>query len=288
MNHKTVIVLLSTILASIIILGVVVISLFNQNMSELKNTILNNEANLSSQMNNVNAQVKSMTYDIQTMLDKQDSLIAGYTISYSKPNAQTLKCDVSVTVTPKTYSEDTTADLYIGKNKVPMTRSGNAYSALLSVSLADTSEASITFHQGGTSQSEILPELIDIGGRLRGSLLAELWVDYAGPDSFDGGLYYSFRSDLDDEAISAKIIAEANGQEIWSSIIENPNSEQELPFKGEFKFEYYEEDLLIYAEVMGSSGLTYRKILWGSKETDVDGVYDANGNLIEFNEYTGY
>jgi len=288
MNQKNVIVLLSIILASIIIVGIILVSVFNQNISELKNIILNNESALFGQIGNVGAQVSSMTDNIQTMLDKQESPIAGYQISYSNPNAQTLMCDVSVTVTPKEYSEDTTAALYIGENKVPMTRSGNAYVVSKTIPLTEVSEASVTFEQNGTNKTEILPEIIDGGGLLRSSLYTELYEDSVFLNeavSMSGTLKVSFHPMPGEGVSSARLVALEKGKEIWSEdIADTVQTEQEILFNHKFSTAN-EEDILIYAEVVGTSGFTYRSTLFSFADTNADGVYDANGDLIEFGDY---
>jgi hypothetical protein len=291
MNQKNVIVLLSIILASIIIVGIILVSVFNQNISELKNIILNNESALFGQIGNVGAQVSSMTDNIQTMLDKQESLIAGYQIAYSNPNAQTLKCDLSVTVTPKTYSEDTTADLNIGGNIVPMTRSGNAYVAKKSISLTEVNEASVTFQQGDINETEILPEIIDGSGTLRSSLYTEHYgdcVSWNDTFSMDGTLKVFFHPMSGEGVTTARLVALEKGKEIWSEdIADSVQTEQEIPFNHSFNTAN-EDDILIYTEVIGTSGIIYRRNIFATKETDTDGVYDANGNLIEFDEYSEY
>ncbi len=296
MNSKTVIALLSAILAAIIIFGIILVSVFNQNFAELKNNTLNSNSTFLSQIGNVGAQMDSMTSNIQTMLDEQESLIAGYSIAYNDPNAQTLKCDVSVTVTPKEYSADTTAVLYIGDKKVPMTQSGNAYATSLSVSLFEVSEASVTFQQGGISNTEVLSEIISAGSVLQNNLTAEPMIDcYLDNNTLliNGVIEMSLNTDSRDTVKSARFYAIKEGKEVWAEDMANPKElENEIPytisipFNKRFPNVEYEDAISIYAEVVGNSGFTYRKTIYGSKETDADGVYDANGKLIEFGDYT--
>lgn len=290
MANKTIIVLLSSILFSVIAVGVVLICICSANFSEIKDQLSRQEAMQYTNNSSLESSLSSTKADIQSMLDKQASLISDYKISYGKPDAASLKGDITLSVTPKEYSDGATAVFYLNDQSTVMTRKANTFIGTITVLMSKRYTASVTFSQNGTNKTETFPEDITYKDRFLGFLYVEMNQRSNESTTFSGSLNYYFHSDFS-KASSAKMVALENGKEIWDKYIADPDSEATQAIDFSFDHNDTGNTYVIYVEVVDADGFFYRSWPLGDPAVssadstpgdNIVKIYDKNMNEILF------
>jgi len=184
---------------------------------------------------------------------------------------ETLEGDFVVRVLPKEYRDGATATLTIQGTNVPMEWKDSYLECSVTLPLDTKPEPfRITLKSGDFNQVELMKaaefggsyfaggtEVLNSGGSYINSLSS-----YAYNDDLDLEVYlnYIFNESLlplGDKASTVRIYAETEGKEIFSKPMKgNSFAEEQI-----FQVEREDSSVIIYAEVKGKSGLTYRYFL---------------------------
>ncbi len=293
MKNRNLMITLGVILAAIVILGVMILVIFNQATLGIKDDIVRFNSILSYKVGDLNKQADSMVLSFRSMLDEQRSLFADYTIAYGKPDLQSRRCDVTVTIVPKTYTSDTTAKILIDDKEASMTQTGNAYAATITLPIIDEEhKVSVTFETNGVKHIDALPEAVNTGAWLINRILANTSFQIV-PEKdayyLNGVSDVSFHSGFPETIESASFIAIENGNEIWrqpvtvhSSLFVDAQQIQTYAFEfdpSKTVLPSYEK-VSVLLEVKCASGLVYRQTVMGMDTVYIHGVYDSDGNEI--------
>lgn len=141
---------------------------------------------LQSQLQRLDTELGSLTFNIEQQLSAQASLLASHEFNFGEMNPETFEVPVHVTVLPKHFEEGTIAKLIINGKAVPMVpESDYSLKGTLQVSVFDELHTSLVFEQGGRREIE---ELM-VYGPLRYDYLPNFGAH------FNGGFSHSEGSD---------------------------------------------------------------------------------------------
>lgn len=123
---------------------------------QLKQEVQNLRHNLSYEISNMESNMVSNTAHIQTMLEKEASILAKSEWSYGKVNQEDYTIEVKCSVTPKEYDpENTQAVITYEGREVPMELVNGEYIANIPVSLfSDTVIGQVMFLEDGKIRAE--------------------------------------------------------------------------------------------------------------------------------------
>lgn len=121
--HKIIIGLLAATLCLVLILGFSTYNRLETQISNLEARILS----LYSQLSNISYNMSSIKSDIQSAIEEEASIISSYSAVQSGLDENYCR-DITFTVSPKQYTEETTAKLYIGGREYAMAKNGAVFS----------------------------------------------------------------------------------------------------------------------------------------------------------------
>ena len=151
----------------------------------------------------MNASIDHIRSEIQSSLEQQTSIVAGWDFSYGTydPKAQTVTAFARAT--PKTWVEGQTAQFLFVLDGQPMTVDGQwkdgLFSAQATLPMADVLSMSVRFSAGGTTQTQQLLE--GEAPRERFTLRAELHAPWLGASWSSGQPTVTYRQE--EEAVDA-------------------------------------------------------------------------------------
>lgn len=238
-------------------------------LNTLENYIDNNIQQSHIIENNLRNEISNIYSNIDEKLKKQASIIDSYNVEFgSDLNTDNLTIPITVTITPKEYSEGLTSSLQINDKTVEMERKETTFLVRTDVSVFDNIELKIVLNQNGVQKTETIEEVYD----LKGKYLLEMFDGrFSGSTSYSSGKYkYNGNINIDfnqfQEGNPKKItiIKELNGKII---------DEQNIDLKIE-KLEYGRSPIevpinevldvgngvkfIVYAEIVDKYDLTYK------------------------------
>ena len=196
------------------------------------------------------------------VLEQQNAPFSNLTQELRVPDAETFQATLAVTAYPKEYTRNSTAQLVCGDQTVPMALSSGVFTGEIAVPL--------------DSRWVEYAVLLETDGIIRSRFArAELWYFATGSDVFGwdttGSSSYNAQHNLDialkldeallpfaDEAASARIYAKKiaaqnlDGKELFSEKMNGGVLQLNQAIPGTPG-----EEVMIYGEVLGKSGLTY-------------------------------
>jgi hypothetical protein len=155
MNKKIAPVLI-IVLIVLQVISVIRIGYLQNDLNNINNQLTNLISEQSNQINNIYS-------NIDTMLNRQSSIIDSYDYLFGTADIDKLTIPVTFNITPKETKEDTVATLYISGESVIMNKNGTTFTATLPAKIFDTFEASVVLNDSGVQKTEKL----DISENLR-------------------------------------------------------------------------------------------------------------------------
>ncbi|MDR2686329.1 MAG: hypothetical protein LBB75_01130 [Oscillospiraceae bacterium] len=198
---------------------------------------------------------------------QQDRLFLEASAGFAALDPDTLLGEFAVTALPKEYRGDSKAELTIQGQTVPMQWKDGALEARIALPLDTQPEGyRIALQSGGVTRVEVfggegIPVLYHGAEIFGGSVSYGGGIGVAGDVRAEREMDLAFQLYEDmlpfgDKAQSVRIFAEKEGREIFSKPMVNGALEERPTFAFEVGV-----PILIYAEVKGASGLTYRYLL---------------------------
>ncbi|MFA9381615.1 MAG: hypothetical protein ACERKO_11210 [Acetanaerobacterium sp.] len=282
----------------VLIVLVVVFGIYLSDQSARRIDDVSNQVNnLSDTVNSQNQRISSLYSQIENLLNRQASIIDSYNISYGAINNDDMTYEVSLTVTPKEFKENTTASFTLGDLGGDMSRTGTAFSALINVPVKAQYHPIVTFNEDGKSRSETLSDEISF----QQNYVYQIKCTFTGSISYqdkqmhyDGNILAFYMPPEGFTPESERILAIVNNTEIFTKDISlESQTEKKIEFNETFPVNNG-DTLALFIEVSDNSGLTYRFPV-DSTFISPDGhsqsehyipdqciVYDKNGNEIKF------
>lgn len=144
----------------IILIFVFIIALFLFSLHEIKTDLENKTAALNNEIQYIRNEMNSIYSNVNETLDEKASLLASFDYSYGELDEKNMKVPVSVKITPKAVSENTTLTLDLGDKKIPMVKgeSTEFTAKFLSDLFLSNQEGSVRLiiTNGNTSETEEL------------------------------------------------------------------------------------------------------------------------------------
>jgi len=213
-------------------------------------------------------------YGLAELMRQQNAPFSNLKQELRGPDAEAFRATLAVTASPKEYKSSSTAQLVCGDQIAPMELSGGVFTGEIIVPLdAGEAEYMVLLETDGTIRSQ--PATLDLSGFAGGADVFG-WDDETATSSSD--MWYRLNAALKldetllpfvDEAASARIYAQKlEGTELFSKNLEGGV----LHLSQEFS-EDPGEEITIYGEVQGKSGMIYTYALYRVSFSDyfVDG-----------------
>ncbi len=119
-------------------------------------------SDLAAMRSHLSSQIAGISSSLRTEMEEQASLVVSATSEFGALDPDTATVAMTVTVVPKTLTDDTTLSLTVNGVTVEMERGeGNAYAVTLPVALFDHGDTypTLAITSGGVTQTELLTEV---------------------------------------------------------------------------------------------------------------------------------
>ena len=210
--------LFSIIIILLVAILVTTIIICDSKFDELENSFSSQISGFSSTVHSLNYQISNLENNLMQMLAKKESLITDYKLETDGPVDSTLNSKVTLTITPKNFSENTVVTFFADNYSVKMQRAGNTFKGTLTLpAYKYYDRISFTLEADGISSSETISENVEIAHNLYNIFLSK--YDYNNCTLKDnkitltGDIHYSF--DTTQNIKSMKAFIKINGQKVW-------------------------------------------------------------------------
>lgn len=273
-------------------------------ISSIENLMESNIHLINNTQNNMEKEISDIYFNVDEKLKKQASIIDSYDINFGeKLNPDDLTVPVSVSLTPKEITEETTAILLINDIKYPMAVNGATFTASINASIFDPLHIKVILINNGTEKIETLEEYND----LQYKYILNLHGRFSGRTKYnsdkyqyDGNILLSYNgSSKDEKIVSINISRYINGA--LNDEKDVPVQEQPITYSVNDEVELSSNDIVeLYIIVQDIYGLQYKYIVL-KDEIDDKGklnkkhaewtagslmdIKDKNGNVLLYNNY---
>lgn len=273
-----------------IMILLLITNLFNIfRLNNLENKINNNIQQSNMIEDNLRNEINSIYSNVDEKLKKQTSILDSYNVEFGNDlNVDNLTIPITVTITPKEYSEGLASSLQLNDKIVEMERNKTTFSVTTDVSIFDTLKLKIILNQSGVQKTETIEEEYDLKGKYLLDIITGGFEgsvsNGSGKYSYNGNINISFNQFQENNPKKLTIIKEINGE-----IIDN----EEIDLK-DIKLDYDNpikipmEDVLefnagdrfnVYAIVVDKYDLTYKyNIINYEFNSDGDPISSASYN----------
>ena len=293
--------IITCIVVGLLIFSLIQIATLNDKIDNLKSA----NSRLSSEINQLNSTINSIYSNVDEQLKKEASLISGMDYSVGKPNADMKTAPVTITVVPKTVTDDMKLSVEIDGTTATLERKGNEFSGTIDVGLFEAygQYPLLTIKSSKDIKTEYLEDM-NIGNlfedylpRLTPRISSSSQV---GSTSLhiDGNFDLNIVSaDKDPSATFASItlVEKLNGEEIGREDITDKVLEAEVYYKAKYvktlEIENYNEyDFRVYVIAVDNFGYTHEVLAgcWMDDKMesmlenvlDNEIIYDKDGNML--------
>lgn len=237
----------------------------------IENSIDMNFNNLRSSVHSVESRISGITSDIYLALEKQGSILDSYEVVLGDKLNEDLTIPVKVTVTPKEYSEELTAGIFMNDKEIFMLRKGISFIAEFNADIFGDFQLKAVLEQEGVKKTESLKNYYD----MRDKFILQIDGSYLGSESYSSGKYkmngeveLRISSNESNAPEKAYIVYELNGEEIKEQHADTPVAENQdyitrfISVNVSEEFELKPNDkLMIYAYIEDSYGMKYKCIV---------------------------
>lgn len=277
MKQKT-----STIISIISTVGLILCVLY---ISDLKSDIENLNASTRNQYNTLNNEVKTIYSNVDEMLKKQASLLAGKTIEYGEKDLESKTVELICTAVPKEYKPGkTTAVLICDGKEYQMKYKDGSFTAKIPLSIFDDHVVnSIVFETDGLRQTEDISEQ----RTPRWDVMPMVYASLSGQTTRSSGSYridsdgnITMDSKSDTSRIEKVYLVEyRDGKEISREEILKDHDDNRTTFNFTVKKAYALPEGSVFAlctEVIDENGFIYRNL--------VEKVKATSNNFLDYSD----
>ncbi|WMJ83930.1 hypothetical protein ACS3UN_12655 [Oscillospiraceae bacterium LTW-04] len=253
--------------ATAVVLGLMVLLnlILLANTMALGKNIENLRSSMSSHLSQMQNDVRSISYNVSSTLERQASIFDGANWSFGALDPESMTILLVASVVPKEVHADTIATLTVNGISVPMTRDGVNFSGEIPVDLFNSLEAYITFESEGNQRSQRLSTdqwpfedaLLTLHAQNIGSSTFE---HYNGKYTLNGKVDIDIRTPKSSAVTSLKIVTTDNDTLLQELTLKPAQQSQSVDYKVEIMFEanHIYETAVVATD---SYGLTYRTII---------------------------
>lgn len=288
----------------LIIILLALSNLFNSiRLNNLENIINNNMQQGYRIEDNLRGEINNIYSNVDEKLKKQASIIDSYDVKFgSKLNTDDLTIPITVTMTPKEYSEGLTSSLQLNDEIIEMKRNGTTFSITTNTSIFDDLKLKAILNENGVKKTETIEEEYDLKGKYILEMIDCRFVGSISQSSgnyiYDGNINIHFNRFEEDNPKSLTIIKVINYNVIEEQQIDlskvklSYERPVEIPIKNTLDLGDGDK-FVVYANVVDKYDLTYKYIIINSEFNDNgDSVSSASYNrginrLIEIRDKNG-
>lgn len=280
-------------------------------LNNLENSINNNMQQSYSIEDNLRNEISNIYSNLEEKLKKQGSIIDSYDVKFgSELNTDNLTIPITVTITPKEYSEELTSSLQLNDKIIEMQRNGTTFSVTASASIFDDLKLKIILNENGIQKTETIEEDYDLKGKyileiMNGGFVGSVSRS-SGKYNYYGNINIHFNRFEEDNPKSLTIVKEVNDKVIEEQKIDlkKVNLSYERPIEISMKDALdisIGDKFVVYAKVVDKYNLTYKYIIINSEingegdpisSASIDGwsqgiieIKDKNGKVIYTPKY---
>ena len=293
--------IITCIVVGLLIFSLIQIATLNDKIDNLKSA----NSRLNSEINQLNSNINSIYSNVDEQLKKEASLISGIDYSVGTPNADMKTAPVTITVVPKTVTDDIKLSVEIDGTTAHLERKGNEFSGTIDVGLFEAygQYPLLTIESSKDTKTEYLEDIN----------IANLFTDFlpqlnprissssqVGSTSLhiDGNLDLNIVSAYKDPSAnftSITLVEKLNGEEIGREDITDKVLEAEVYYKAKYvktlEIENYNEyDFRVYVIAVDNLGYTHEVLAgcWMDDRMDAmienvldnEIIYDKDGNML--------
>jgi len=280
---------------NLIIMALIFLNFFNYfKINNLENSIDRRIQQYENSINNLEREINSIYSNVDTKLKKQASILDNYNIIFGEQlNSDNLTVPVTVSITPKEFSDNLTATLQLNNKNIEMEKKGTSFEVSMGAYIFDDFLLKVVLEQNGIQKVETVEEYND----LQYKYILDMHSGFSGNKSYSSGkLKYKGEINMNfgdfqynnPEKIS--IVKDINGAVI---------GEQEIAFSDPLLITLDEsielgasDKFALYAHVEDKYGINYKYIIL-AYEIDKNGepVRSSpewtNGSIIEISDKNG-
>ena len=289
-----------------IVVGLLIFSLIQiANLNDRIDNLVSANSRLNSEISQLNSTINSIYSNVDEQLKKEASLISGMDYSIGKPNADMKTAPVTITVVPKTVTDDIKLSVEIDGTTAALERKGNEFSGTIDVGLFEAygQYPLLTIKSSKDTKTEYLEDMNisnlfdDYLPRLTPRISSSSQV---GSTSLhiDGNFDLNIVSaDKDPSATftSITLVEKLNGEEIGREDITDKVLEAEVYYRAKYvktlEIENYNEyDFRVYVIAVDNFGYTHEVLAgcWMDDKMesmlenvlDNEIIYDKDGNML--------
>lgn len=255
------------IITALVLLNIFTIFKLNILKKNMENQFQQNELAI----NNIRNEINGIYSNVDAKLKKQASILDNHNLTLGELKPSSFTIPVTLSITPKEYSEGLTATLLLNDKSVLMKKEGTSFVATSEAYIFDDLIIKVVLEQNGVKKTETIEEYYD----LQKKYLLEISGGYSGQSSYGSGKYESSgKINLDflfpptNSIEKIKLIKDVNGATVDERDIATSNHVA-IDVKDNIKFAFGDK-LTVYAIVQDRYGLNYKYVL-SVFETDSKG-----------------
>lgn len=251
----------------LIIAVLAIINIFTlYKLNTLENNIVSRIRNLENSQRDIAYEIDSIYSNVNAMLKKEASILDSYYIELGDLNPDDFTIPVTVTITPKEYTDDLIAMLQLNDRSIQMQKDGTSFNVTGDTNVFDDVVIKINLKQGDVLKTETLDEYYD----LKSKYLLDISGGYSGETSYKPNKYiYNGIIDLNfgcyenNSPVEFSIVEEVNGKVVNEVPVKEPVIESNsisIPINREVEIEPGSK-VLIYTNVKDKYGLNYKYLV---------------------------
>lgn len=276
----------------IIIIALVLLNIYTLfKLNIIQNSIDNKYNHLRNAVESTNGKISGITSNINSILEKQGSILDSYEITFGDKLNSDLTVPVKISVTPKEYTEGSKASLIINEESVSMQKNAASFITTVNFNIFETFQPKIVLEQNGVQKIESIDEYY---GEMYQKYLLQVNGGYSGNVSYSNGKYslngqieLGIYSGQDNVPEKISVIYDVNGKTVKEQQIEVPEFNIMKDATNFINIKLNEsidlganEKLSIYVIINDNYGIVYKYL---SKVIEID---DEGNQVYNMPEYT--
>jgi hypothetical protein len=241
---------------------------------------------------NLRRNIDNIYANVDERLKKQMSILDSHEVKFGEFSPSDLTVPVTVTITPKDYSEGLTASVELKNKSFPMKKEGTTFAATIDYNIFEELKIKVALEDKEVKKIETIEEFHD----LRNKYLLDINANFNGETSYHSNLYsvngkinFSFNfAGENNKAEKISIVKEVNGNILDEKKVEDSNY-KEVDFKENIKLTVGDK-LCVYANIEDSYGFRYKYAIMTLEPDSEGGPSEKLGEMsrvIEIRDKTG-
>ncbi|WP_313165073.1 hypothetical protein [Sedimentibacter sp.] len=147
-----------------IIIALILTNIFSiLKINNLERTMDNYYLQIMSGVNRNNSEISNIYSNIDSILEKQSSLLDSYQIEFGESlNEENLTVPVKFTVVPKEYSEGITVNIQLNDESFILNEKGTSFETTIDADIFEEFQPKVVISQDGVQKTESLDEYYDL------------------------------------------------------------------------------------------------------------------------------